>query len=209
MKVTKYPQSCLLLEKDGRRILIDPGSFVAEKYHASEFGKVEAVLYTHQHGDHYDEGFSKSLDAPKYGNKSVCELIGSDCKLVESGKEFELAGFKILPHDLPHCKMVDGSDGPQNTGFIIDDNFFDPGDGIDTEGVSVENAAIPIAGPSISMYDAAQFVLKLGVKKVIPIHYSNVGYFPGDPDGFKTATAEWFKLPFEVVVLADGESTEL
>jgi L-ascorbate metabolism protein UlaG (beta-lactamase superfamily) len=54
MKITKYPQSCLLLEKNGQRIVIDPGKFFAEKYSFAELGEISAVLYTHRHGDHLD-----------------------------------------------------------------------------------------------------------------------------------------------------------
>ncbi len=206
MKVTKYPQSCLLLEKGGHRIVIDPGVFFTAKYGRQELGKVEAVLYTHQHPDHYDPALAKVLQAegvPLYGNESVCKLIEAGCQLSSDGG-FGIAGFEIIPHDLAHCVMADGSAGPQNTGYIVDGTLFHPGDGIEAQGLKVDNIALPIAGPSISLHEAFKFALSVGAKKIIPVHYDNVGLFPGNPNGF----AKVFDKA-EVIVLADGESTEL
>lgn len=36
MKVTKYPQSCLLIEKDGHRIVIDPGNVFTASYKVAD-----------------------------------------------------------------------------------------------------------------------------------------------------------------------------
>lgn len=208
MKVTKYPQSCLLLEKDGKRIVIDPGSFFAAKYGIGDLGQVEAVLYTHQHADHFDPEISKQFQAQGvvlYGNYSVVALIGAGATQIEHGQEFELAGFKVRAHSLPHCLLPDGSEGPPNTGYIIDEFFFHPGDGIETaEKVIIETLALPIAGPSISFYHAAKFADSLGTKKVIPMHYDNIDLFLGNPHGFAKVYDK-----AEVIVLADGESAEI
>jgi L-ascorbate metabolism protein UlaG (beta-lactamase superfamily) len=159
MKVTKYPQSCLLLEKAAKRIVIDPGNFFAAKYEVDELGEIAAVLYTHQHPDHYDAGLAKVFKdrgIALYGNQAVCSLIPGACRLA-NGAGFTVAGFEILPHDLPHCVLADGSDGPPNTGYIVEGNFFHPGDGIETTGVRVDHLAVAIAGPSISLREAVKF----------------------------------------------------
>lgn len=212
MKVTKYPQSCLLIEKDNHRIVIDPGNVFTAKYKVADLGKIDAVLYTHQHADHFDEsivGEFTEAGVKIFGNEDVTALVGEAATTVHSGEVFEVAGFNVLPHDLPHCKMVDGSDGPPNTGFIIDGTFFHAGDGTEISGVSVHDLAVPIAGPDVTMRDAADLAISVGAKRVIPMHYDNHNFFPGSPQGFATATKEWFKMPFEVIVLEDGQSVEL
>jgi L-ascorbate metabolism protein UlaG (beta-lactamase superfamily) len=73
--------------------------------------------------------------------------------------------------------MVDGSDGPQNTGFIINSTFFHPGDGVSIKSLTIDSAAVPIAGPDVSPHDVYQFIADLNCNTVIPIHYD---YFPGD-----------------------------
>lgn len=205
MKVTKYPQSCLKLEKGGRVLMIDIGSFATAKFGLSDFGSFEALLVTHQHADHIDEQFVAGLkDVQIYANADVVQKF-PDLKInqVENGVEFAVAGFNIKPVDIPHCLMVDGSAGPPNTGYVIDGIFFHPGDGIEPQNFSVDNAAVPIAGPTIATKEALEFITSINAKKVIPIHYDNPT-FPNDPHAFKQAASG-----VEVLVLGDGESAEI
>lgn len=204
MKVTKYPQSCLLLEKDGKRIVMDPGRFFTEKYSVSELGELEAILYTHQHGDHYDQKVVDELGGKVkciYGNKDVSKLIGEHACVVTSGSGFSVAGFEIMPRDLPHFPI--GQEVPQNTGYLIDGTFFHPGDGVENPGITVVDLAAPVAG-GFTFDDVKEFARSLSAKRVIPIHYSNQQMYPVDIKEFETVMNE-----FEVITLADGESTEL
>jgi L-ascorbate metabolism protein UlaG (beta-lactamase superfamily) len=213
MKVTKYPQSCLLIEKSGKRLLIDPGVFVAQKFTAHEFGVVDAVLITHEHADHLHTELLRAViadrDIPVVANESAAKLSeGMVTKVVRDGELFEVAGFEIVAHELPHCAMVDGGAGPQNTGYIVDNTFFDPGDGVEVSGVHVPAAGVAIAGPDISPRDVVSFIKSVGCKTVIPLHYTN-DVFHGLKDAPVT-WAQWGGLEdVKVVPLADGESVEL
>lgn len=206
MRVTKYPQSCMLLEKNGRRILIDPGNFVADKYKAQDFMPIEAVLLTHLHPDHADLGLLRefqSLDVQIITNKETSEYFsGLDVKVVSDGDTFEVGSFELKVHELAHCLMLDGSTGPQNTGFIIDNKFFHPGDGVGTEGIEIDVVAVPIAGPDISPRDAFSFIKKLSAQMAVPVHYN---FFPNDPGFFKEIVGR-FDKDVDVAVLDDGES---
>ena len=51
MKLTKYTHACVRLEKDSRIIVLDPGTFSES---AEALAGAEAVLVTHEHGDHID-----------------------------------------------------------------------------------------------------------------------------------------------------------
>lgn len=61
MKITRYPQSCILVEKGGQQIVIDPGSLFLQTHTIAELQNVAAVLYTHQHPDHYEPSIADSL----------------------------------------------------------------------------------------------------------------------------------------------------
>jgi L-ascorbate metabolism protein UlaG (beta-lactamase superfamily) len=206
MKVTKYPQSCLLLEKDGKRIVIDPGNFFSAHYDISELGKIEAVFYTHQHGDHYDDSIVERFKADGiglYGNAAVAQLIGPAANVVKGGEYLNVAGFKILPHDIPHFEKP-GVEMPPNTGYIVDDNFFHPGDGIINNGVKADNLTAPIAGP-FGFDKVIELIKSVGAKTVIPVHYSNQEMYPCDPDSFIKSAQEFA----HIILLDDGESVEL
>lgn len=206
MKVTKYPQSCLVVAKDdGGRLLVDPGNVALDAHDVADFGPIDAVLYTHRHPDHFDErGLEALLErgATVYGNADVRALAGeARVTEVRDGEPFEVAGFEVLPRDLAHAPMVDGAAGPPNTGFVFDGALFHPGDGIAIDGVRVDALAVPIAGPSISFRDAYLLCEQTGTRRALPIHYD---VFLADPALFaaKCDIAE-------VVVLKPGESAEL
>lgn len=180
MKVTRYFQSCLLIEDGGARILIDPSG--QEKDRLSEFGTLDAVLYTHEHGDHFDAGMAAQFaqqGATVYVNASTAKRIEAAKTEVSDGQELDIKGLKVKAMELPHCLMVDGRTSVQNTGYLIGEKFFHPGDGKELAGLSVDTLAVPISGPDISLKDAYDFTIQVSAKQVIPIHYDFLG---GNPD---------------------------
>jgi L-ascorbate metabolism protein UlaG (beta-lactamase superfamily) len=209
MKITRYPQSCMLIEKHGRKIVIDPGNGFKEKYGIQEFDGVEAVLYTHLHPDHADPELAENfqeLGVELYGNAATSNHLTSvDVNLLENQVEAEIAGFTVKALDIDHCAMPDGSEGPQNTGFLIDEKFFHPGDGKYLEGLGVESLALPIQGPDVSFRDANDFARQLKVKRAIPIHYDLMG---AKPEVYKMFS-EGFGMTFQIEVLALGESVKM
>lgn len=205
MKLTKYPQSCLVLDNGDGRVLIDPGNLAMDAYTIDDFGAVDAVLYTHRHADHLDERHVDALlerGIELYGNADVSDLLGQGrAATVSDGEVLDVAGFQVQARDLPHVEMVDGSAGPPNTGYLIDGVLFHPGDGNQIDDLQVDTLAVPIAGPSISFRDAYRFTDDLGAERVVPIHYD---FFLADPRQFAG-----FCDIADVIVLADGESTDL
>lgn len=148
-------------------------------------------------------------------------------------QEFEIGDFRIKTVSIPHCKLLfckkcakqllaneilpkvkrckvhpddepEKVDGPPNTGFVIDDVLFHPGDGIELEDLAVENACIPINGPTIDFDRAWKFAKSLEAKRVIPMHYSHPT-FAADPAEF----AKQNKFGIDVKILADGESLKI
>lgn len=208
MKVTKYPQSCLILEKAGKRAIIDPGSLVSDKYKSGDLLPIDLILITHEHIDHIDPKLIDELLAikkvPVIANQSTAKLLSDKVtKVIEDKEIINVEGFEITARELPHCLMVDGDTGPQNTGYVIDGNFFHPGDGIEIANLFVENAAIPIAGPDISPRDVYTFIKQLGCTTIIPIHYD---FFITNPDMLNN---EYLFPDIKAIILANGESTEI
>ena len=56
MKITKYPQSCCLIEYKGKTILNDPGKYLyaMTEEKPEDFRNINLILFTHDHGDHID-----------------------------------------------------------------------------------------------------------------------------------------------------------
>lgn len=210
MKVTKYPQSCLIIEEQGKRIVIDPGALVSDKFTAQDLLPLDAILITHEHEDHADPELIRELvkdnDTQVIANQSTKNLLGDlVTKVVSDNEEFEVAGIKIVARELPHSLMVDGSAGPQNTGYVVDEVFFHAGDGIKLDNLQVQAAAIPIAGPDISVRDVFDFIKQLRCTTVVPIHYD---YFLENPNLLADIGQSTLR-DVKFVVLDNGQSTEL
>lgn len=207
MKITRYPQSCLLLEHEGRRLVIDPGMPFMQAHQPDELGPVEAVLITHEHFDHMDNeavDFLLEKGATVVANASAAKVLGErEVRIVDDGEQFELAGFTLTARELPHCLMPDGSPGPQNTGYLVNGVLFHPGDGKELSDLTVDTLALPIQGPDISFHDSVNFAKQVSAKLVIPIHFDLMG---ANPQVFKHFVED---MPFEVRVLGDGESLEI
>jgi len=207
MKITRYFQSCLLIEEGNVRILIDPSGH--EKDHIGKLGQLDAVLYTHEHSDHFDaelaQTFVEQAIAPVYANPSTAKLIKASKTVVKDGQEFKIDGVSIKVIELPHSLMPDGSRGPQNVGYLIGNKFFHPGDGKELSGLKIDNLALPIIGPDISIRDAFAFAKQVSAKSVIPIHYDLLGLKPEVVESF----AKRFEMPFKVHILKSGDTIEL
>ncbi|MCB9822945.1 MBL fold metallo-hydrolase [Candidatus Nomurabacteria bacterium] len=82
MKITKLVHSCLLIEKDGKKILVDPGvySWQNEAVKNINFSGLASVVVTHNHPDHLNDEFVAAVkmvspDAKWYGPGQVVEQL--------------------------------------------------------------------------------------------------------------------------------------
>ncbi len=210
MKVQKFPQSHLVISKKGKTLIIDPGYITFEKgFKVEDFQGADAYLISHQHADHLGPETIKEVvgDKPVFGNYDVVEkLIEAgvlQAKEIKDKEEIEAAGFIVKAVNLPHFEKP-GFEMPPNTGFLIDEVFFHPGDGNIAPGhLHAENAAVPIGGWTVTLDSALKFSKDIGAKVVVPIHYD---WYEADPERFKEmAKAEGV----EVRILDHGEETEI
>lgn len=209
MKVKKFPQSHLVLTKNGKTLIIDPGYITFEKgFKISDFQNADVYLITHQHADHLGPETIKEvvLDKPIFGNSDVVSKLKEagveQAKEINNLEEIEVEGFKIKAIDLAHFKK-EGFEMPPNTGFLIDGIFFHPGDGDQAPEITSENAAVPIAGATITYDTALEFIKGIGARVVIPIHYD---WYKANPQEFKKLASNF---GIDVRPLNHGEETEI
>jgi L-ascorbate metabolism protein UlaG (beta-lactamase superfamily) len=209
MKITRFPQSCVVVEKNGRAILFDPGTLATENYKISDFGNFDAVIYTHRHADHLDINIVDDLiasGATLYGNSDVNEAIGGNkIEVIENGEELVVADFKVKTFDMPHCLMVDGSTSVPNTGFLINNHLLVPGDSTEDINAKAKVVAVPVFGPDISFHDAYRLMKSVEAKIAIPVHFDVAGMHH---EAFGTFN-KIFGLDLEVRSLGLGASTEV
>ena len=194
-----------MVEEGGARILIDPSGHDASNF--VSFGRPDVVIYTHEHMDHFNPDLAQKFadsGVPIYANASTAKLMKSQPNIVADGQEFDVKGVKISVHELPHCLMANGSPGPQNSGYLIANRLFHPGDGKELADLKAEILAAPIAGPDISFKDAFDFAEQVSAKTVVPVHYDFIG---AKPEVFDVLCGD--QKPFEVKIIAPGQSIEI
>ena len=99
LEVVKHGHACLTLVKDGRRLVIDPGVWTEPEALAG----ADAVLVTHEHPDHVDQGALRAAlaDRPELevwtnpAFEDVFEAPHGRMHVVEDGDTFEAAGFSV------------------------------------------------------------------------------------------------------------------
>ncbi len=187
MKIQKFLHSCLLVEENGKRILIDPGHYSFDAGILKNLPKIDIILITHSHGDHcWHEAIQEIAkhDNPTIiGNSEVVvdlteqKLLATEIKIPET---IEIAGFTISSVISPHAPSSPITP-PLCNGFYINHKFFHPGDSF----AFIENLlktptvlALPLIGGWGTAMQSIETGLKVHPQHIIPIH-----------DGF--VTSDW------------------
>jgi L-ascorbate metabolism protein UlaG (beta-lactamase superfamily) len=175
MRVTKFGHSCLLVEVQKARILIDPGNFSTGQETVSG---LHAVLITHEHPDHITLDSVKTIlsnnpNALIYTNEGVGKLLseaGISYQTLENGTVAEIEGVSVRGYGVDHACIHDSIPLIRNTGYMIADAFFYPGDALTQFPQNVEVLALPVAAPWLTLADAVEYALKVKPKVCFPVH---------------------------------------
>ena len=225
MKITKYPQSCVLIETNGKRILVDPGSYVYKQTDVKpeDWKDVDFLLLTHRHSDHCHPESIKIIkeNNPEIiilGNsevKGVLENNGIVIEVVKEGdaKEFEEIKVEVVRAIHGVCPAIGGPSGviKEANGFVVDDGIKRVYHCGDTLAFYPEFKAdvvlVPICGHGVVMEPdvAVDFCNYIKADLVIPIHYDSDKH----PLGTDRFEEEIKKTDLKYKILNNGESVEI
>jgi L-ascorbate metabolism protein UlaG (beta-lactamase superfamily) len=130
MRLTKLGHACVRLEKDGSRLVIDPGVWSG----AGALAGADAVLVTHEHPDHLDADAVRGALAANPGlqlwtNAAVASQLGdlaAQVHAVSHGDSFTAAGFEIHVYGRDHAQIMPEIPVIANTGYAVDGTLFHP-----------------------------------------------------------------------------------
>ena len=174
MKIIKFVHACLLVETDGKTVLFDPGkySWKSGLFDMEKLEKLDAVVITHEHGDHFSPAFVEAL-VRKFPNASfttttsvASQLQAMGIKRVFTESNGDIQIFSKKPH-APNEPLK--SPQPENIAVHFANRLTVGGDRHDLE-ESKEILALTITAPWGSERTAAQMLLRLNPKYAIPIH---------------------------------------
>ncbi|WP_406096738.1 MBL fold metallo-hydrolase [Streptomyces sp. NBC_01013] len=176
MKLTKYAHACVALEKDGSRILLDPGTLTPDTQDA--VAGAAAVLITHEHFDHFDHALlASALDADPelrvFGPRAVLDKLGSHAgrvRVLAAGDTLGIAGFTVAVHGGRHATIHADIPCVDNLGYLIDEAVFHPGDAYFVPEAPVATLLLPTSGPWTKLGEAADYLRAVEPRQAIQIH---------------------------------------
>jgi L-ascorbate metabolism protein UlaG (beta-lactamase superfamily) len=173
MKITKHGHACLELELAGKKALIDPGFYTED---VSGLKDVVALVITHSHDDHCFEtqvaGIVKTNPGIKiFGtNEVAAKLAGFDVTTVYHGDFYEVEGFSFEFFGDMHQIIHESIPLIQNTGVMVNNQLYYPGDSYTTPETPVEILACPTSAPWLKIGDVMDFVAAVKPSKSFATH---------------------------------------
>ncbi len=217
MIIQKFPQSCLFVKTNGKKILIDPGTL---KYREEYFGiwnSVDIVLITHKHSDHCNCEVLKRLDKSIkiYSTKEVKQAYPElNISVIKENDVIKLDSIKIEVVHAVHGYqplLKNGGQVYENVGYIIDDGknrLYTTSDTICFENnYKADILCVPVTGHGLTMsaFEAALFAKEVGATLTLPIHMDNTAY----PPDIKYMSEMFEKFDVEYEMLENGEIIEV
>lgn len=217
MKITKFPQSCLLIETKGKKILVDPGNLKYKEEYFDIWNSADVILITHKHPDHCNvevlEKLNKNITI--YSTKEVQDAY--ECLNINIIKENDVIKLDDITIEVVHAihgyqPLLKGAkEIHENVGYIIDDGknrLYTTSDTICFKNdYKADILCIPVTGHGLTMsaFEAALYAKEVGAVLTLPIHMDN----PAFPPDFKFIEEMFNKYEVEYEILDNDETIEV
>ncbi|WP_225753870.1 MBL fold metallo-hydrolase [Actinotalea sp. Marseille-Q4924] len=174
--LTLHGHACARLERDGRVLVVDPGSYSDR----SVLDEADAVLVTHDHADHLVAADVVAALAERpalhvWGPAPVVTLLvaeGADRGRVHEGapgERWTAGGFEVQAFGGSHAVIHPDLPVPANLAYLVD-GVLHPGDSFTVPDLPVEVLLLPVGGPWMKVAEAVDHVRAVGPRVVVPIH---------------------------------------
>ncbi|HEY2241928.1 MAG TPA: MBL fold metallo-hydrolase [Streptosporangiaceae bacterium] len=174
MRLTKLEHACVRLEKNGTSVIVDPGNWTGPE----ALDGAAAVLVTHEHFDHLNVDVIRAALAANHeltlwSNEPVTGQFaefGDRVHTVRHGDAVDVAGFSV--HVYGHDHELLHRDIPiiPNTGFLVDDLVFHPGDSYTVPEAPVDTLLLPVSGPWLKAGEMIDYARMVAPRRGLAIH---------------------------------------
>ncbi|MEV5705260.1 MBL fold metallo-hydrolase [Actinoallomurus sp. NPDC052274] len=174
MRLTKLGHACIRIEKDGTTLVVDPGGLTGP----GALDGADAVLITHEHFDHFDEGALRAaLDASpglrvwtNGATAAKLEGLGGRVTAVGHGDAFDIDGIGVEVYGEWHAVIHPDIPRIGNVGFLVDGRVFHPGDAFTLPERPVDNLMVPISGPWQKAAEVVDYVRAVKPNRAFSVH---------------------------------------
>lgn len=168
MKITKYEHSCVVLEQDSKRLVIDPGKF-SDSF--TDYSNIYGVVITHIHSDHLDEDrleaiLEKNPEVKIFSNSQVVGESKIKMQAVKAGDKEQVGEFSLEFFGGDH-ELYDGF---KNIAVLVNNTVFHPGDSYTLPGKPIKVLCAPASAPWLRVSEASEFIKNARAETTIPIH---------------------------------------
>ncbi|HWD61116.1 MAG TPA: MBL fold metallo-hydrolase [Humibacter sp.] len=174
MKLTKLEHAALILEDDGKKLFVDPGSFTTPITDAT--GTV-AIVITHEHADHWtpqqlERILEDSPEAVIYGPEGVAKAATDfDVTVVHPGDAIEAGPFSLRFFGGKHAVIHSSIPIVDNVGVIVNDSLVYPGDSFAAPDLAdIDVLAVPSSAPWLKASEFIDYVLGLKPRHAFSTH---------------------------------------
>lgn len=175
MRITRFGHSCLLVDVDDARLLIDPGTLSTG---FETLTGLTGVLVTHQHPDHLDrsrfpEVLRQNPGVPVYTDPQTAGQLTADglaVQPVRDGDRLLDLGTEVSVHGQQHALIHRDIPPVDNVSYLIGGRLLHPGDALHVPDVSVDILALPAAAPWMAVKEAVDYHRAVSPAHSFPIH---------------------------------------
>jgi L-ascorbate metabolism protein UlaG (beta-lactamase superfamily) len=174
MRITKFEHACFVVDRDNRRVVVDPGNYTTPLL---DLHGVEAIVITHEHADHWTpEQLRRILDlnpqARLFAPAGVIAAAGAGFNFTEvsDGDVHEVGPFTLAFYGVKHAVIHSSIPIVYNVGVLINDTVFYPGDSYTVPPVAVDVLAAPSSAPWLKVGEAMDYVLAVKPKRAFATH---------------------------------------